>query len=36
VSLNKTSGKQIEDKQVGTVGEGKLEVVQPSGAVYKV
>lgn len=35
VSLNKTSGKETREK-VATEGEGKLEVVQQSGAVYKV
>jgi len=36
VSLNKTRGKETRDKHVATEGEGKLEVVQQSGAVYKV
>jgi hypothetical protein len=36
VSLNKIRVKGIRKKQVPTEGEGKLEVVQQSGAVYKV
>jgi len=36
VSLNKKRGKETRDKQVAMEGEGKLEVVQQSGAVYKV
>jgi len=36
MSLNKTRGKEFRGKQVATEGEGKLEVVQRSGAVYKV
>lgn len=36
VSLSKTRGTETRDKQAATEGKGKLEVVQQSGAVYKV